>query len=401
QEVLSDVFLPLYDETEAKYAALEKRVREELPLVYDAFKIYSTVMPRNRADSILGYLSPVIPLEAAEPMLEAKGLSEANQPVIETVFCEADYLKCRQIIRDEMILEGAFVIGADKYPFRCRLQASRRYLKAVEDLRDVFLRNAMPWTTVNSAYLNKFFDVRLIELSRKLPTGTLIYPSQIQIDFGLYEDIAKRGMIPLWNIDMHSVIAEDYPLPASNSVNYEYRLDVGQLGTECGYLADREGITILNTRREGTELVVVSPMRCELDWALYRFRPRRDQAIGHFSYPIISNAREDSFSARLFGKYGAHITTLAEMSKLVNAFEASEFIQLASVRFADQDVAGETYDMNPFFQDEVRDPAYQKTLVFGFSAKSRGHFLNRDIGSFLVTEMQSAYPEFHCVGIVS
>lgn len=402
KDALNDIFLELYSVTEQKYSALEQRVRDELPLVYAPFTVYSTVMSRSRIDAGHTYLSPMIPEEAEEAGYSTgewiKALQERIQPVIGTVFYEADYLKCRRLDIDKKIFEGTLTIKSERYPFKCRLAPTKRYITLAESLYEVFLRNDIPWTTINSAYLNKFFDILLIDLPKAPPTGVVIRPENIQISFAPYSDTIRLGLIPVWNIDKQSVKGEDFPIPALDKVNFEYRFNTEKLGTENGYLVDYNNAYILSVRREGGDIIAVSPQARGLIWNMYRFRRRQDRPVDEYQYPILSNGRADSFSARMTAAYGVAVKTKAELRKLIRSFEAAEYVELESMTFSDKKHSVESYDMNPFIIDELRDPQYQKTLMLGFRAQKRDFFLNRDLISFLVSQVQTAYPEYHCVG---
>ena len=406
KEVLSDVFLPLYDETERKYAALEQRVREELPLLYDTYTVYSTAMPRESIDANHAYLSAMIHSEAEEPVIDARdlanGLRGGAQPIIETVFCEADYLNCQQIAQGMDRLNGAFIIKTERFPFRCTLKPATRYRELAETLYSAFLRNDVPWTTINGAYLSKFFDVCLTDFAgTPPPPAAKIHLSQIEFDFGSFSNTIRRGLIPVWNVDVYRHKGEDFPVPAEDSLNYEYHFNTDLLGRDCGFLVDYSNASILNVRRERGMLVIVSNRQKGLMWDMYRFRRRQDASVDVYPYPILTNARKDSFSTRLMTKYGAHIATKAEMRKLLNSFEASEHIELTGFSFIGEKLPGDTYDMNTFIHDEVRNPEFQKTLELSFKALNKGYFLNRDIASFLVSEFQSVYPEYRCVGTLA
>lgn len=402
KEVLNGFFLPMYDDIEEKYAALERRVRAELPLMYDIYTVYSAVLPATSIDGLHAYLSPMIPEETELTPLNSNDLAAelgaGQYPALMTVFMEADFLKCRRIERDQRIFSGTFVIKSERYPFKCRLQPAKRYLRQLDALYNAFIRNDVPWTTINAAYLNKFFDVCLTELPKALPRGAKITPEQIEISFDPYEADLKRGLIPVWNIDMYRIKGEDFPMPAVDAVNYEYRFELEKLGEENGFLLDYNNVYILSSRREDKLLILTSPQKKGLNWDMFRLRPRRDSAIDSYLYPVLSNARRDSFSTRLMTKYRTHISTRAELYKLLTSFEASEYLELADLHFAGEKMSGDTYDMNPFIRDEVRDPGYQKTLTLTFRARRRDFFLNRDIMSFLVSEFQSSYPEYRCVG---
>lgn len=54
--------------------------------------------------------------------------------------------------------------------------------------------------------------------------------------------------------------------------------------------------------------------------------------------------------------------------------------------------------MNEFILDEIRDGDRGKVLALYFRAKDNNFYLNRDILSFLVSEIQLFYPEYHCEG---
>ena len=58
----------------------------------------------------------------------------------------------------------------------------------------------------------------------------------------------------------------------------------------------------------------------------------------------------------------------------------------------------ETYSMNDFILDEIREDEYEKRLVLLFRKKSALTFLLRDIMSFLVSEVQLMYGEYRCEG---
>ena len=54
--------------------------------------------------------------------------------------------------------------------------------------------------------------------------------------------------------------------------------------------------------------------------------------------------------------------------------------------------------MNPFIIDEVRRKDAAKQLILCFQGSQKLKWLQRDIMSFLVSEVQLLYPEYQCVG---
>ena len=65
-----------------------------------------------------------------------------------------------------------------------------------------------------------------------------------------------------------------------------------------------------------------------------------------------------------------------------------------------EDIAetSETYSMNDFILDEIREGEYRKCLILLFRRKGTQTFLLRDIMSFLVSEVQLMYGEYMCEG---
>ena len=59
----------------------------------------------------------------------------------------------------------------------------------------------------------------------------------------------------------------------------------------------------------------------------------------------------------------------------------------------------ETYSMNPFIEDEMRDYQAQKKLILYFTPGPEETWLQRDIASFLVSEVQRL-SEYECGGIM-
>ena len=401
RELLADIFMPLHLETEAKYAALEQRVRNELPLVYDVYTIYSTVLPRENIDSKHDYLNAIIQDETEEPKWTARNLLKAikggDEPIIETVFAEADDLLCRKIAGEKRILSGTLIAKTGQYQFKYRLDPSTRYTDRLKTMYDTFIKNNVPWTTVNAAYLNKFFDVRLISVDG-LPENALI--QSFDPAFFTYDEFIRRGMIPVWNVDTYQVKGEDFSKRAEDGNSYEYAFELQKLGIDNGYLVNFDNELVTGARLDENALVVISPLEQGLVWSLYRIRRRPDPDVSEYPFPVLSNKRKDTFSARLTLMYGAHITTPAAMRTLLLSLEPSEFLQLTDFRFSGGEPAGDSYDMNPFIRDDVRKANFQKTLEIVFKAKKYDLFINRDLLSFVVTEFQAAYPEYRCVGVL-
>ncbi len=56
--------------------------------------------------------------------------------------------------------------------------------------------------------------------------------------------------------------------------------------------------------------------------------------------------------------------------------------------------------MNFFIHDEIREQKGRRVLILLFKATGNEKWLARDIVSFIVSEVQELYPEYHCEGKV-
>lgn len=89
------------------------------------------------------------------------------------------------------------------------------------------------------------------------------------------------------------------------------------------------------------------------------------------------------------------------MARLIESFSYDGYVTFQNCRICDQlpkeCIAG-NYNMDAFIQDEIRTGSSRQVLLLDFSVKDADCYLNEDIMSFLVTQVQKIFPEYHCVG---
>jgi len=404
RDVMEDIFIPLYDHVEGQYNRLEQRVKEQMPLQTSLFAIWSTLMDRENASGGCPYLFPMLEGDLRRPEIELVGIRERLQNEreirLDTVFVQADYLICREIEDSREVFNGTLKAESGDFRIGIRLRLSKRYPDCIENLYRLFISNNIPWQTVNSPYMFKMFDVMLvwIDLNGKEESGIIV---GYEASYSKHNGYIKRGLVPVWNVCTLRIKSEDFPLAALDKVNYEYMFDLSVEGAENGYLADYGSADISAVRREENALIVTSPLQKGLIWDMYKIVKRKDYATDYFPYELMNNAQEDSFAARMIAYYGTVIKTNAELRRLLAAYEVSEYIELDSVQVVSGAVTGETYEVNNFLKDEIRDLAVSKSLLLKFKPLKRNSYILRDVMSFLVSQVQLVYPEFHCVGVLT
>ena len=403
RDILENIFIPLYDHTESQYKRIERRVKEEMPLSVCSYTIWSTVFERNSAFGGCPYLFPMLEDDMSNPTVELHNLQERldaeHEIRLETVFMQADYLVCKEIDRAAEIFRATLKTETGDIKIGIRLRHSKRYLAKVESLYKLFIANNIPWQTINAPYMFKMFDVMLVSIDSEIAAnlGTV---SSYDADFGRHTQLIQHGFVPVWNVRQITMKSADFPLAALDKVNFEYVFDLSEEGSEHGYLADLGNADISAVRRERENLVVTSPAQKDLFWNMYKVMKRTEYETEYFRYELFNNAPDGSFAARMVAYYGTVIRTNAELHRLIAGYEVSEYMRLESVQVVQGAATGETYDVNSFLNDEIRDSAISKSLLFKFKPLKSESFIHRDVMSFLVSQMQLVYPEFHCVGML-
>ncbi|MGN0305817.1 MAG: hypothetical protein ACI4D2_06650 [Lachnospiraceae bacterium] len=142
---------------------------------------------------------------------------------------------------------------------------------------------------------------------------------------------------------------------------------------------------------------------CRLDrpceWQLYQVNQRKRK--GSYPYPVLSNQYKESFSDNLTEMYRKSIKTKGEMARLIEAFEYGEYVSFSDFHLCEhipQECIPMNYNMDSFIADELRADKTGQPMVIDFVAVAPDNFLNEDIMSFLVTQVQRILPEFHCIG---
>ena len=97
-----------------------------------------------------------------------------------------------------------------------------------------------------------------------------------------------------------------------------------------------------------------------------------------FTYDLMNNAQVDSFAARMVAFYGTVIKTRAELRRLLAAYDVSAYVEFVSAQVVPGAVAGESYEVNLFLKDEVRDLAASKSLLLRFRPMKADWIIVRD-----------------------
>ena len=393
---------------EEKYKRLERRILDEVEIAANQYESVMAVVRWEDYDPINGTLFPVAAADV-EPEKLAEGLSDEKGRFVETIFLEASGEEQK---RFEEIKTFPGTIGQEKAVFTFR--RAERYRDAVERLYQVFLHNGILWQTVNTGYLDKFYDV-FVQPSVENPADikrsgdkrqkekddlTKNRLKEIKIQYGEYGRYVRRGMMPLWNMEYLPFSSTEFMMPCTDGIYYEHEFSLKDKVLDDGYLVCPNE-DILEIRHEEGRIIVKSQKEIFQDWEiLHLVQAQTVRSIG-YDAPLLTNHKRDSFIRRYSEKRGARLMTKMDLFRRIMELDIREFIEEEEYEIREKrgDVP-KAEGMNWFVQDEVFPMESRRVLFLIFREKQPGHYLNDSMVRFVVSQLQLEISEYCCVGVI-
>lgn len=406
RDLMTNVFLKLAEYNEKAHEDLEKRVFEEVEVYEEKLNVFTTVYKRSDYDPLHPFLSPM-DINDVEPyiidMTEAiQLLLDGKSTIISTLFIECDYLILKALANSDRIFVGKIHTDKSSHEVHVRLQQNTKYLKQIEELYNLFLINNFSWRTIHHPYVYKFFDVILEgEASFTLEEDEVV--EEINIFLEEFEEYKRVDMVPYWSIKKLPEEITAFPVPAIDRINYEHQIPLNRLGNHH-YLVDSDDKSIVYIKRSEDELVIVSTKNEVIEWNLIQIAQKTKKTIENYSYELLSNQKYGGFVDKYARKYNKTIKSPAEITRIAKAYYWNENFQLTNIEFVENSQLrdrAETYKLNTFVHDYIRDKTTKRNMILTFKATGKTSFISRDKLSFLIAEIQFFFPEFECFGILN
>ena len=380
--------------TEKSYRELEQRIYRETEVPESRYGIASTVIKREHYDPTNGTLFPVVPTDLwREEGTEA--LSAGEYLYAGTLFLEAGDDLCA-----EFEAEGDFTGTADGKETVFHICRAVRYRDAVERLYRIFLDNCVPWTTVNTGYLDKFYDIYVEQQGMQEENGDGYTAAALDIRFGRYGKMVHMDAIPLWNVEPVTFDSMNFMVPCIDGIHYEHEFATGGDRQEDGYLIQSRE-EILEIRHETDRIVLRTAKESFQKWTALRIVQGEFMHSLDYDMPLLSNRRKDSFIRRYAEGTGVRLLTKADLFRRIMETDTGDYIEAEDYEILDD---GSEYPaqegMNWFVRDELFPMDGRKVLLLKFRAKSMGHYLNGSMVRFVVSQIQMDVSEYRCVGIL-
>lgn len=402
RELMEGVFLPLYETNQRMYEDLEDRIQEELSCDVNRCLIRTGLVEKGYVDVSHHLMTPMLSEDLEERSCSIKELKEAlvekgGFPLM-TVLLQCDYLDIQELWSKDPEFQGTLKTEQPDrtWKIRVRLRRNITYLDEVAKLYKLFLKNGIPWQTVNAPYLYKMADVMLTGLEEGLTGQEKI--QKIEIQFGTWSSVVRYDPVPVWNVRRLSLNSIGFPAPCEDHRNYEHVISIQEYGVQNAYLAEDDS-ELVSVVQRGAKIHIVSSAKEAKKWKVHMIQNGTDSRIDRYTWPVMENRRAESFSERYQRKWGQNIRTKAELARFIGGFHMDPYVKYQDCEVLDQfPERPQTYSMNPFVEDEIRDTGAQKKLLLYFEPGAQDAWLQRDIASFLVSEVQRLYPEYECGG---
>ncbi len=396
KDLMEGVFISLYETNLSMYRKLEERIMNDL--AYDAgrYLIRTGIVERACYDWSHHQMS-AMQEEDTKPRILSAGeireeISRSGRYRAGSVFLRCDSIEVSGLAASGME-EDAVIKAGREYPVKVHVQRSRRYLDQIGSLYRLFIKNGIPWVTVNAPYLFKMLDLYISSLPEEIADEEAVILAGVEL--GAYNKLAYHDMVPIWNVGYRKVESVGFPVPCADRRGYEHVVSLDD-GAEHGYLvADEEAQEV---RRVGEKLYIMGRDGRAKRWDICTIRGGRERRTDRYSFPVMENLRRDTFCERFQKNSGRPVRTRGELERYIRGFGLEDQIGYAGCSIEEETGEAETYSMNFFIEDEIRDKERRKRLVLTFRQVGAEKWLLRDLAGFLASSVQEFFPEYHCMG---
>ncbi len=393
KKLLLEGFANVVKSSEYKYHELENYIYKELEIPGNLYTVCTAVMKKEHYTLPNGSLVPINSEDLNKDVLKDK-LSSSGLIYLETIYLQLSKEECRKFEKQKQRMACMLNLESSQMVY-VLIRPAKRYTEAVEWLFHLFKDNHIPWVTVNTGHLEKFYDVFLYK-SESIPDIT---DEEVEIDWGEYKEAVCRGLMPLWNVQRFSFNSIDFKALSIDGI-YEHVFFMDDKENKNGYLIEMNQ-DIMDILREKEQLVLKSVQKTFENWIAVRIILISPDIFQHGSYPVLSNFRKDSFLRRLAKKSRANLMTRSDLYRRIMELDIRDYIDFIGYEILDN---GKEYStatgMNWFIQDELFPMEDRKILLFRFEEKQPGNYLNDSMMHFAISQLQLENNEYRCVGVM-
>lgn len=381
---------------EAKYQQLEHRVYDELEIAENQYETVMTVVEQKHYDPTNGTLFPVTEDDLDEKILRGT-LHDGNRHWLGSIFLETSDSRQREF-ENKKEYPGVVTQGEEHKITTVEILPAKRYRDAMEGLYQVFQDNHIPWNTINTGYLDKFYDV-FIQAEGAEPVPNSL--EEITFDFGEYNENIRYGWIPLWNIEWVKFDCADFMLPCMNGRYYEHEFSLEDKNEKDGYLIQTNE-EILEIRRERKKIILKSLKETFENWKALHFVQKETVRSLDYDAPLLTNRKRDSFIRRYAENSRVQLMTKTDLFRRIMETDIRDYIEVVGYEICYNGMDFPNIKgMNWFVRDELFPMESRKVLLLKFKERQQGHYLNDSMVRFVISQIQMEISEYRCVGVIT
>ena len=387
----------IYNQFKEEYAQLQERVFKTTPHITKSPNLLTAITERDKYDLSNPVMKPMVQDDLIERQINSQEMLSSvggNEPFyLYTCLIKADYLELSKLVKSNRIFSGTIENEIGQTPAKFILKPNQAYRQIAQSLYKIGKLNCQPWRTINITYLYKLFDVYVVQIES---WDAQLEVKRIQIDLDEFEGRTMQEPLPLWNVEAEIIKANSYPQPVIDRSYYEHYLYQRQFQAGYKYLLRRTDLVIHDIFWKEDGLYIMCDSELPEDWEFYRFSTAPNPDF--YDEPLMSNEQNESFSANMVEHFGQRINTKTELIRYLMSFKCSQYLEYADAQIIKSPDQIETYSMEDFILNEFRNSDRLAYLQVSFRPKDEDFYLNRDIMSFLMTNLQHFFPEYECIG---
>lgn len=392
KSVLYDGLYRMSEVFEERYKSLYKKVYDELESKEESYEIVILLLSKNE-NVFLKMFFPVSDLDILEDKeKDAKEDYKESGDLIKTVYINATDSICKAFLQEKISI--SFTIGGEKTTLSVKSRKAVRYKKEVGKLYETFAHNGLRWNTVNTAYLDRFFDIDLSELPKNA--------RNVEVDYGKYSDMIKEDVYPVWNVEKTVFKSSTFLSPSKDGLYYEREIAISR-DKEIILRLVQKTKGMVGIRQEEKKIIVKSYEESYSDlegYHIFDIRYTKEE----LPLGLISNKRKEGMLGRLLNKSGEKIHTEVEIERIIEELDIEEYISLKScervaVRKEFLDESKILPDMNNFSNEDFPITNESPKLVLRFLRNSDSNLCEAMV-RYAVSQLQISFDEYICIGVL-
>jgi hypothetical protein len=392
KSVLYDGLYKMSEVFEERFKSLYKKVYDELESQEESYEIAVLLLSKN--DNV--FLRMFFPVSEADVLEDSAGDiredSKERSSTVKTIYLNADDSVCKAFAKEKISV--SFTINGEKNLTSVQPKKAIRYRQELGKLNETFSHNGLRWNTVNTAYLDRFFD---IDLSTVLQNAR-----DVEVDYGKYSDMIKENIYPVWNVEKTLFKSSTFLSPSKDGLYYEREM-IRQKDKEIILCLVQKTDGMVGIRQEEEKIIVKSYEESYTDlegYHIFDIRYTKEELPAG----LISNKRKESLIGRLSANSKDKLHTKAEIERIIEELDIEEYVSLKScerlVMKKDFLETGKILpDMNNFSSDDFQVTNESPKLILRFLRNSESNLCEAMV-RYAVSQLQMNFDEYICIGVL-